>query len=352
MNLTNNKICLGTMTFGEQVDEKQSHLIINEAFENGINHLDTAELYSIPPISLENQGLSEKIIGTWIKQNKSKNIFVSSKVMGKLGNINTRKQEEDFYKFENIKANLTKTLKNLNIDSIDLYQLHWPIRQTNALCSINYDKNDKCENITNGVNHEYIHQNDDYIIEEVADSLILLQKEGLIKNIGVSNETSWGIMKWNIALQNSKQKKIYAIQNPYNLLNRSFELWGSEHCHRDNIEFWGYSPIACGMLSNNYFENNEKLTRLNKWPSYFSRYNNQNCIESAQKYYSIAKENDMSLEELALRFCITKKFVSKSIIGVTSLEQLLKLIKNTSPLNIEIMNKINNIHTKLTFPAK
>lgn len=332
------KICLGTMTFGEQNTESEAHDQLNFSLENGVNFIDTAEMYPVPP-NAKTQGLTEKYIGSWLKKSNNRhNVIIASKVTGPAPDFSYIRNSLKIDK-KNIEQAITKNLQRLNTDYIDLYQIHWPQRQTNYFGQLNYkySKENRSEIIDN--------------LNESYESLNDLMRSGKIRSIGLSNDTSWGAMKF---LEISKEKsfeKVVSIQNPYSLLNRSYEINMAEIAEMENIKLLAYSPLGFGMLTGKYINNKPKNSRLSLF-NRFDRYSNKNSKNATIEYVEIAKKYNISPTQLALAFVNQQPFVASNIIGATNLSQL---EENISSINItldeEILSEIESIHSNQPNPA-
>lgn len=304
-------ICLGTMTWGNKNSEADAHAQLDYAInEKGLTFIDTAEVYPIPPTS-KIQGLTETYIGNWLaKTGKRENLIIASKV-SPAPLIKTR-EVSDPAKLDrqNIRDAVEGSLSRLQTDYIDLYQIHWPVRQTNFFGSRGYN-HAKDEKPTP--------------IEETLEALQELINEGKIRNIGVSNETAWGVSEYLRLSREKNLPKIVSIQNQYSLTNRTFEIGISEFCMRENISMLPYSVLNMGVLTGKYlggaYPENARLT-LNKRNE--NRYNPQ--IENAQKairtYVELARKHGLDPVEMAIAFAVSREFVSSVIIGASSLEQL------------------------------
>ena len=330
------KICLGTMTFGRQNNEKEGHEQMDYSFDRGINFFDTAELYPVPP-SPETQGKTEKIIGSWLKKTgKRDKIIIASKVAGP-SSFSQHIRKNMSYSKATINEAINNSLKRLRTDYIDLYQIHWPERVTNFFGKRGYEfhKEDQWQ------------YNFDLILDVLNENI----KEGKIRNIGISNETPWGLMKY-VNESNENRPKIISIQNPYSLLNRTFEIGNSEVCHKENIGLLAYSPLGFGTLTGKYLGGNmPKNARLTLFPHY-DRFSNKESKKAIQKYYDLAKENGMSLTTMALSFVNDRSFVTSNIIGATSIDQLKENIDSYKIfLSDELLDKINIIHNNQPNPA-
>lgn len=337
-NIKVSKICLGTMTFGEQNSENDAHDQLSYALDNGVNFIDTAEMYPVPP-KQETQGLTEKYIGTWIKKNKCRDkIIIASKVTGPAPDFSYIRNPLGIDK-KNIEKAVIGNLKRLNTDYIDLYQIHWPQRQTNYFGQLNYKYNrDNINEIIDNINESY-------------NALNNLVVSGKIRSIGLSNDTAWGIMKF---LEISKKKSfssIVSIQNPYSLLNRLYEINMAEISRIENIGLLAYSPLGFGVLTGKYINNPPKNSRLSLW-NRFTRYSNENSKKATLEYINLATEFNISPTQLALAFVNQQPFVTSNIIGATNLLQLEENIKSINiKLSDEIINKIEEIHTNYPNPA-
>ena len=332
------KICLGTMTFGEQNTESEAHDQLNFSLENGVNFIDTAEMYPVPP-NAKTQGLTEKYIGSWLKKSNNRhNVIIASKVTGPAPDFSYIRNSLKIDK-KNIEQAITKNLQRLNTDYIDLYQIHWPQRQTNYFGQLNYKySKENINEITDNLNESYETLND-------------LMMSGKIRSIGLSNDTSWGAMKF---LEISKEKsfeKVVSIQNPYSLLNRSYEINMAEIAEMENIKLLAYSPLGFGMLTGKYINNKPKNSRLSLF-NRFDRYSNKNSKNATIEYVEIAKKYNISPTQLALAFVNQQPFVASNIIGATNLSQLEENINSINiTLDEEILSEIESIHSNQPNPA-
>ena len=300
------KICLGTMTFGQQNTEADGHAQMDYAFENGINFFDTAEMYSVPARE-ETYGSTERILGTWFKKTgKREDVILASKIAGPNSNFTYMREKNDFSPVS-IKFALDQSLQRLQTDYIDVYQLHWPERKTNFFGQRGFKVQDDAW-------EDNIHS-----VLETLDGFI---KEGKINHIGLSNETPWGIMRFLEESKNFNLPRIKTVQNPYSLLNRQFEVGSAEVCMRENVGLFAYSPMAFGVLSGKFLTGeSHPNARIKLFPQ-FSRYNSAQCTEATRLYQEVANKNGLSLTELALAFIEQQPFVTSTIIGATTVEQL------------------------------
>ncbi|MBH44901.1 MAG: NADP(H)-dependent aldo-keto reductase [Gammaproteobacteria bacterium] len=333
-NLEVSLLCLGTMSFGEQNTEIEAHDQLDYALERGINLIDTAEMYAIPPRK-ETCGLTEKYIGSWIKKFKRRDkYYIATKVAGP-GMDYVRKGSR-LSKKQIIEA-VDNSLKRLQTDYIDLYQVHWPERKSNYFGRLGY-----------------VHDKDDdgVAITETMEALNEIVDAGKVRYIGVSNETPWGVMEYLRLSEKSDQARIVSIQNPYSLLNRTYEVGLAEMSHREDVGLLAYSPLAFGILTGKYEKNTPANSRMGLFGDWFTRYSNDQCKEATTKYIQLAKELNMSATHLALAFVNTRSFITSNIIGATTLEQLEENIDSIDiKITDEINEKINAIHQSIPNPA-
>lgn len=335
-NIKVSKICLGTMTFGQQNSESDAHAQIDYALEKGINFIDTAEMYSTPARA-ETYGATEEMIGNWFKKSgKREYVVLATKIGGPNRGLEYMREDLQF-NAKTLSLSVEKSLQRLQTDYIDLYQLHWPERKSNMFGQRGFKiQEDEWE--------------DNF--QQVLENLNVLIQQGKIKNIGVSNETPWGLMRFLEESRKHNLPKIATIQNPYSLLNRTFEVGLSEVCHRENVGLLAYSPMAFGVLSGKFLTGEEHPNaRINLFPQ-FSRYNSENTREASKKYSEIAKDFGLTLTELSLAFIEHQSFVTSTIIGATNLKQLEENINTIAiSLSEEILQEIENIQNLIPNPA-
>ena len=327
-------ICLGTMTFGEQNNEDEGHQQMDYAFDRGVNFFDTAELYPIMPRK-ETYSRTEEIIGNWFKKRNSRNkIILATKVASKSTGLEWIRKGSNKLGFDkkNINLAIDSSLKRLQTEYIDLYQLHWPERNVPMFGQLDF---------------EYDPSDNEWMkIEEALHNLSDLVKKGKVRYIGVSNETPWGVMKF---LQCSKDKnlpRIMSIQNVYSLVNRVFDISNSEVSIREKCGLLAYSPIAGGRLSGKYIGGkNPKNARYTLWPSRFSRHHTARGEAAIVKYVELAKKYNIAPATFANAFVNDRPFVTSNIIGATSLKQLKENIDSVNIKITEEMHKeIEEIH--------
>jgi aryl-alcohol dehydrogenase-like predicted oxidoreductase len=329
------ELCLGTMTWGQQNTPEEAFEQLDSALDNGINFIDTAEMYSIPGRK-ETQGSTETIIGNWFAKtgNRSK-VILASKIAGPSRNFDHIRNPLDFSK-ASLNDAITKSLKRLQTDYLDLYQLHWPERNTNYFGQRNYNHREN-ENWKDN-------------IAEILDNLEHFVKEGKIRHIGVSNESPFGVMRYVEEARNGK-RKIATLQNPFSLLNRKDEIGMTEVLLRENVGYLAYSPLGFGQLTGKYLEDTPANTRVTLFPNY-NRYHKPNSFIATRKYNELAKQNGISLTHMALAFVRQQPFVTSTILGATSVEQLKENIASKDVvLSKEILKEINKIHEEIPNPA-
>ena len=322
-------ICLGTMTWGEQNNQKEAFEQMNYAWDSGINFFDTAEIYPSPCFE-KTYGSTEKIIGNWFKEKKNREqVILASKISGP--GLSWVRNGGPQYSEQNIKKAIEDSLKRLQTDYIDLYQLHWPERKTNFFGRLNYKHQEKEES-----------WND---FEKILITLEKFIKQGKIRYIGLSNETSWGLSKF---LEVSKLKtlpKMMSVQNSYNLLCRTYEIGLAEISIREKSGLLAYSPLAGGFLTGKYRNNNlPENSRQKLFADYYTRYNKPNTSIVIEKYFDIAKKFNLDFAQMSIKFCEIQKFLTSVIIGATTIEQLKINIESVNVnLTEEIIRKINDL---------
>ncbi len=321
-------ICLGTMTWGEQNTQDEAFEQMDYALDKGVNFWDTAELYSIPP-KPETFGHTELIIGNWFKKTKKRNeVIIATKVCGPMRSYVRGGGNQ--YGIKNITEALEGSLKRLQTDFIDLYQLHWPERNTNMFGRLGYEHND------DGNWNKF---------EDILGTLKKFIDAGKIRYIGVSNETPWGTKKFLEIAKEKNLPRIMSVQNPYNLLNRTYEVGLAEISIRDKIGLLAYSPLAIGYLSGKYRNNKiPKNSRLDHDGDFWTRYNKPNAEKAVEAYYQISKENNIDMAQMSLKFCEIQPFVTSVIIGATTMQQLKTDIESVNvKLTDEIIKEINKV---------
>ncbi|CAA0153704.1 NADP(H)-dependent aldo-keto reductase [Tenacibaculum maritimum] len=331
------KICLGTMTWGKQNTEAEGHEQMDYALEQGVNFFDTAELYSVPATP-ETYGATEKIIGSWFKKTGNRDkVILASKIAG--GGDYTAHIRKDGFSKRAIAEAIENSLQRLQTDYIDLYQLHWPERGVNCFGVRDYPYKTTAKEAENHL--------------EILETLNSFVKQGKIRQIGLSNETPWGTMKY---LQTAKQHNLLkpvTIQNSYSLIHRAYEYGMSEVSLRENIGLLAYSPLAQGVLSGKYLDGKTpEGARGTLFPRFIARYTSEGSQKAVREYQRIAVKNGLTLSELALAYINQLPFVTSNIIGATKMSQLKENINSIHiELSSEILNEIEAIHALIPNPA-
>ena len=330
------KICLGTMTFGQQNTEAEGHAQMDYALEQGVNFFDTAEMYSVPARQ-ETYGSTERILGTWFQKTGNRDkVVLASKIAGPNPNFTYMREKNDFSP-ASIQYALDQSLLRLQTDYIDLYQLHWPERKTNFFGQRGFKVQDDAW-------EDNIHA--------VLETLNGFIQQGKIKHIGLSNETPWGIMRFLEESKYHNLPRIKTIQNPYSLLNRLYENGSAEIGIRENVGLLAYSPMAFGVWSGKFLTGEaHPNARINLFPQ-FSRYNSEQSAAATRLYNEIAQQNGLTLTQLALAFIEQQPFVTSTIIGATTMEQLKENIDTINvTLSEELLQAIDGVQAKIPDPA-
>ncbi len=322
-------ICLGTMTWGEQNTQEEGFKQMDFALDQGINFIDTAELYAVPPRK-ETYGHTESIIGNWFEKTKKREkVILATKVAGPARDY-LRKGENSFVG-KNLDDALNDSLKRLKTDYIDLYQLHWPERNVNIFGKLGY-----------------VHEENEWNnFEQVLENLKKYIDQGKIRYIGLSNETPWGVMNYLKLHKDKNLPRMMSIQNPYSLLNRTYEIGLSEVSIREKIGCLAYSPLASGYLSGKYrngsFPKGSRIERDGDFWKY--RYNTPNMEKAVEEYYNISKKYNIDMSQMSIKFCEVQNFMTSVIIGATTMEQLKTDIESVNViLSDDIIKEINEVH--------
>ena len=328
-------ICLGTMTWGEQNTQSEAFEQMNYSLENGVNFWDTAELYAVPP-KAETYGHTETIIGNWFEETKKrKDIVLASKVGGPSRKY--MRNGENSFTGKNLEDALHGSLKRLKTDYIDLYQLHWPERNVNNFGKLGYE-------------HK---ENDWNKFEDVLENLKKFIEQGKIRYVGLSNETPWGVMNYLQLAKDKDLPRMMAIQNPYSLLNRSYEVGLAEVSIRENIGCLAYSPLASGYLSGKYRNKQfPKGSRMERDFDFWTRYRKPNMENAVEDYYKISQKYDLDMSQMSIKFCEVQDFMTSVIIGATTMEQLKTNVESVKVnLDSEVIKEINNVQKKYPNPC-
>ena len=331
------KICLGSMTWGNQNSEEEGHEQLDYALDKGVNFIDTAEMYPVPA-SPETQGRTSEIIGNWLEKRKNRDkVIIASKIVGRSSDY-TAHIRTNGLQGNAIEEAVNAELKRLKTDYIDLYQIHWPERISNTFGVRDY------------VQHPEDEWQDNF--KEVLHKLDSQVKAGKIRYVGLSNEKAWGTMRFMQESSQNNLPRMRTIQNAYSLLNRTFESDLAEVSHRENIGLLAYSPMAFGVLSGKYIKGTAAdNARLKLFPR-FARYSSEQCTLATKTYLKLAEANNLSLAQLSLAFVNQREFVCSNIIGATNLDQLKENIESINvKLSPELMAEINAIHDQIPNPA-
>ncbi len=329
------RICLGTMTWGEQNSEAEAREQLDYAVAHGINFIDAAEMYPVPP-KAETQGRTEQYLGSWLKARGNRDqLIIASKVIGP-GEFPWIRGGPRLDR-ASVLAACDTSLQRLQTDYIDLYQVHWPARSTNYFGQLNYRAtNDRAATP----------------IEETFDALAALVQQGKVRHIGISNETPWGVSEYFRLSREKSLPRPVSIQNPYSLLNRSFEVGLSEFAHRDKLGLLAYSPLAFGVLAGKYRNGaRPPQGRITLFPR-FGRYNGEHANAAVGEYLALAQQHGLDPAQMALAFVTSRPFTVSTIIGATTMEQLRSNIASSEiKLSDEVLQGIEAIHKRYTIPC-
>jgi len=333
-------ICLGTMTWGQQNTQKDAFEQMDCALDLGVNFFDTAELYSVP-MKPETRGKTSQFIGAWFfKSKKRDKIILADKVAGASGMdwLRPNKEKTSLNK-KQIEFACERSLKDLKTDYIDIYQVHWAERPSGAF--------------TGKLEYEHKNTDDSVSIEETLDALNNLVKAGKVRHIGISNETPWGTAQYLKFAEQKKISKIVSIQNAYNLLNRGFEVGLSEIAIREKVGLLAYSPLASGYLSGKYMNGAmPKNSRMDLFYDFWERYRTLHSEKTIEEYWNLAKNYNLNIVQMAIKFCEIQQFVTSVIIGATTIKQLKTNIDSVNiNLDKKIITKIGEIHKKYPNPC-
>ena len=320
-------ICLGTMTWGEQNTQEEAFEQMDYALDQGVNFWDTAELYAVPPKS-ETFGYTETIIGNWFEKNKKREkVILATKVAGPARKY--LRHGENSFVGKNLDQAINDSLRRLKTDYIDLYQLHWPERNVNNFGKLGYT-------------HKENNWNE---FEDVLDNLKKYIDIGKIRYVGLSNETPWGVMNYLKLSKDKDLPRMMSIQNPYSLLNRSYEVGLAEISIREKIGCLAYSPLASGYLSGKYRNGNfPKGSRMERDFDFWTRYRKPNVDKVVEEYYKISKKYGLDISQMSIKFCEVQDFMTSVIIGATTMEQLKTDIESVKvKLDEEVIKEINEI---------
>lgn len=335
------EICLGTMTWGDQNTLEEGHEQMDYALDQGINFFDTAEMYSVPP-KAETYGRTETIIGEWFsaRQNRDK-VILASKMLGRaphfdwVRNGNTRSDRA------NVVEALDNSLRRLQTDYIDIYQLHWPDRPANRFGKLGFEYDEQAEREANAVP-----------ILETLEALAEQIKAGKIRHIGLSNDTPWGVMKYLHYAETKGLPRVVSVQNPYNLLNRTYEIGLAEISIREDVACLPYSPLAGGQLSGKYIGGARPPGARRTIDPRKSRYGSDEAEAATEAYVNLAKDHGLDPNQMAIAYCMRQPFVTSTIIGATSMDYLKTDIASIDlTLSNEVLAGIEAIHQRYPNPG-
>lgn len=342
-NINVSAVCLGTMTYGDQNTQADANNQLDYALSQGINFIDTAEMYPVPP-KAETYTRTETMIGHWLKTQARDKVILGSKVAGRNRGLSWIRNGDEILTRSNIRSAIEGSLKRLQTDYIDLYQLHWPERNVPLFGQYQYDP--ALEKDALGQQKEWVS------IHNQLETLAELLQEGKVRAIGLSNEQPWGIMEFLRIAKEYNLPRVATLQNSYHLMNRSIDFGISEIVHRENISLLAYSPLAFGHLTGKYIDNPKEQGRVTMFLGYAQRYTKPNVAVASAAYVALAREHGLTPTQLALGFVMHRWCVTSTIIGATNMAQLSENIAawNTK-LSPEVLRAIETLHLTMTNPA-
>lgn len=335
-DLSVSKVCLGTMTFGTQNTEADAHAQLDYALARGINFIDTAEMYSVPP-NAESYGKTETYIGTWLKRQARDKIVLATKISGPGRSMKWIRGGELAFDRKNLRAAIDASLARLQTDYVDLYQLHWPDRNTPIFGAYQFDPAKEREHVP---------------LRETLEALAELVKEGKLRYVGLSNETPWGVMEFVRLAREHGLPRIVSVQNAYNLLNRTWEMGLAEIGHREQVALLPYSPLAFGLLSGKYLADPQASGRVTMFEGFAQRYSKTNVQPAVTAYAELARRHGLTPAQMAMAFVASRWFVASTIIGATTMAQLKEDIDACAlTLSADILKDIEALHLRYFNPA-
>jgi aryl-alcohol dehydrogenase-like predicted oxidoreductase len=335
-DLTVSGVCLGTMTFGTQNSEAEAHQQLDFALAQGINFIDTAEMYSVPSTA-ESYGKTETYVGTWLKRQARDKIVIATKISGPGRGVKWIRNGELSFDRKNIRAAIEASLTRLQTDYVDLYQLHWPDRNTPVFGQYRFDP---------GKERDFVP------LAETLAALAELVNEGRVRCVGLSNETPWGVMQFLHLAEQHKLPRVVSVQNAYSLLNRTWEMGLAEIGFREKVALLAYSPLAFGLLSGKYLADPNVGGRLALFQGFAQRYTKVNVQPAVAAYADVARRHGMTLTQMALAFVASRGFVASTIIGATTMAQLREDIAGCSgTLTDEVQEEVEALHLRYYNPA-
>lgn len=337
-DITVSALCLGTMMYGDQISQEDANRQMDRCFERGINFFDTAELYTVPP-KPDTQGESERIVGDWMKAQQVRDkIVLATKVAGRSNFFHLRDGREPRVNTQDIRFAIERSLKNLSTDYIDLYQIHWPDRRSPMFGME-----------LSGYNH---YDEDYHSFEEAMETLGTLQKEGKIREFGLSNETPYGVMKMATLSEQKNLPRPQSIQNAYNLINRNFEIGLAEIAMQENVGLLAYSPIAQGALTGKYLNGEKPVGSRGALFGRLGRYETPSADKAIQNYVELAKSLSIDPAALAMQFVTTREFVTSNIFGARNDSQLDVIFDSLEiKWTDEIAAAVNKLHAQYPSPC-
>ncbi|HMV52535.1 MAG TPA: aldo/keto reductase [Rhodocyclaceae bacterium] len=330
------EVCLGTMTFGEQNTEAEGHAQLDHAVQHGVNFIDTAELYSVPSRP-ETHGRSEEIVGTWLARQPRDRVIVATKIAGPRRKLEWIRGGPLALDRENVRSAVEASLRRLRTDYIDLYQIHWPERNSPMFGQYQFDPQQERAAVS---------------IAEQLDALTELVREGKVRWVGLSNEHPWGVAEFLKQAELHGLTRVVSVQNAYNLLNRTYETALAEMCFRENVSLLAYSPLGFGTLSGKYVADPRARGRVTLFDGFAQRYAKPNVGPAVEAYAALARRHGLSPATMALAFVFGRWFTGSTIIGATSMAQLEENIAACEVrLAPEVLNGIEQLHLRYTNPA-
>ncbi|MEW6446014.1 MAG: aldo/keto reductase [Pseudomonadota bacterium] len=329
------EFCLGTMTFGEQNSEAEAHAQLDLAFDRGVNFIDVAEMYPVPPRA-ETQGRTEAYVGSWLARQPRERVVLATKVTGPARGYDWIRGGPRLSPVQMRQA-LEGSLRRLRTDYVDLYQLHWPDRYVPMFGERDYDVSREREAVP--------------MLEQI-EALAGFVREGKVRYLGLSNETPWGVCEFMRLAGEHGLPRMATLQNAYHLLNRGFETGLAEVCHRLDVPLLAYSPLAFGILSGKYLDHPEADGRLSRYPAFGRRYAKPNVAEAAAEYVRIARSAGLDPARMALAFVAGRRFVGATIVGASTLQQLeINLGAAGMVLSREVLAEIEQVRLRYPDPA-
>ncbi len=330
------EICLGTMTYGQQNTIEDARQQLDYAVAQGVNFIDTAEMYPVPGRA-ETQGKTEEYIGEWLVKQQRDKLIIATKVAGRASRLSWIRGEKRRVDRSNVEQAVEDSLKRLRTDYIDLYQIHFPDRYVPLFGAPDYDPTQERETVP---------------IAEQLEIFADLIKAGKIRYLGLSNETPWGVCEFCHLAKQLGLPKVVSIQNAFNLLNRVFQIHLAEACRFNNVGLLAYSPLGFGLLTGKHLNGKAENSRMALFPGFGQRYDKTNVTEAVKAYVEIAHKHNLTPVQLALAFVRSRWFVTSTIIGATTMEQLKENLSSVElKLDKDILAEIDAIHARYPNPT-